>query len=77
MTVTYLKAFALAPVDTGCRNQILGAFRALNDLTGEQDDIDSMLVLPEDVPTYLDIKNSLCYSQLKNIKILSKKYLKD
>ncbi len=73
MSTNNIYAFALAPVDTGYRNQILGAFRALNDLTGEQNDVDSMLVLPEDVPSYLEVKNSLCYSQFKNYKDFKQK----
>lgn len=46
MTNNNIKAFAIAPIDAGSRNQILGAFIALNDLTGEQLDIDQMLALP-------------------------------
>ena len=73
MTNNNIKAFAIAPIDAGSRNQILGAFRALNDLTGEQLDIDQMLALPEDVSSYLEIKNSVCYSKFKNYKEFKQK----
>ena len=38
--------FALAPADLGCRNQILGAFRAINELTGEAPRLEDSFVFP-------------------------------
>ena len=48
--------FALAPIDAGCRNQILGAFEAINTLTGNVKTPDELFVLPEGVSDYMDIK---------------------
>lgn len=58
--------FALAPIDAGCRNQILGAFEAINTLTGNVKTPDELFVLPETVSDYMDIKTPLCYSQFSN-----------
>ncbi len=58
--------FALAPIDAGCRNQILGAFDAINSLTGNVKTPDELFVLPEGILDYMDIKTPLCYSQFNN-----------
>ena len=62
----YMIPFALAPIDAGCRNQILGAFDAINNLTGNVKTPDELFVLPEGISDYMDIKTPLCYSQFNN-----------
>ena len=58
--------FALVPLDAGCRNQIFGAINAINDIVGNRFDINELLVFPEDVSSYQDIKTPLFYSSFKS-----------
>ena len=58
--------FALPPIDAGYRNQILGAFEAINSLTGSTKTPDEMFILPENISNYMDIKTPLYYSQFNN-----------
>ena len=58
--------FALSPVDVGYRNQIIGALNAICNLTGETLPVEDLFVLPKGVSNYLDVKDTLHYSQFKN-----------
>lgn len=58
--------FGLAPVDVGYRNQIIGAINALNNLTGNNFNLDDLLILPDNEKIYTEIKNTLYYSKFKN-----------
>ena len=60
--------FALAPADLGYRNQILGAFRAINELTGETPRLEDSFVLPKGSESYDDVKASLIRSNFKTYK---------
>lgn len=60
--------FALATADLGYRNQILGAFRAINELTGETPRLEDSFVLPKGSESYDDVKTSLIRSNFKTYK---------
>ena len=60
--------FALAPADLGCRNQILGAFRAINELTGEAPRLEDSFVLPKGSESYDDVKIPLIRSNFRTYK---------
>lgn len=66
MSYTNITAFAVATPDAGCRNQILGAFRALSGLTGQTCDPEKMFVLPENVQSIYNLKESLQLTQINN-----------
>ena len=68
-----LYPFAFAPVDVGCRNQILGAFHALSELTGNDPDFEELFVLPEGVGHYLEVKQSLKASACSSYKAFADK----
>ena len=55
--------FALAPIDAGCRNQILGAFDAIDTLTGNVKTPDELFVLPEGVIFRTEDKEGNVYTQ--------------
>ena len=63
--------FTIAPIDTGCRNQILGAFRAISELTGNQYDFEKLFVLPKDCENFASIKTPLNASQFSSYKEFS------
>ena len=47
MTVDKFVPFALAPADMGCRNHILGAFRAIAELTKQKIDLEKFIIIPD------------------------------
>lgn len=62
----FIVPFALAQADIGYCNQLLGAINAINNLTGNSYKAEDLLIMPEDVEYYTDIKNPLFYSKFKN-----------
>ncbi len=63
--------FAFATIDNGYRNQILGAFRAILELTGEEYDIDNLFVLPKDCSHYNQVKPPLNATMFQSYKDFS------
>ncbi len=55
--------FSLATPDRGFRNQILGAFKALSDLTGVQYDVENLFLLPNGAENYASLNEACFYSQ--------------
>lgn len=64
--------FALAPIDVGYRNQIIGAMNSINGLTGNKFNIEDLFILPEDKENYTELKNTLHYSKFKNYREFKK-----
>ena len=64
--------FALATADVGYRSQILGAFRALADITKNRLNDDELFVLPEGCISVEDVKTTLCASQFASYKEFKK-----
>lgn len=60
--------FALATVDAGYRNQILGAFRAISELTGNEYDVNHLFILPKNCDSFDKLKIPLCASQFRSYK---------
>ena len=58
--------FALAPADTGYRNQILGAFHALAELTGNIWNDEDLFILPDNSTSFQDVRNALYASKFKS-----------
>lgn len=76
-----LKAFALAPQNTGELNQLRGALKAISDLTANQEDIERDFLLPGNVVSASDVRDDLYYSNFssydkfrKEIHLLLDKY---
>jgi hypothetical protein len=73
--------FSLITADIGYRNQILGAFHAIADLTGNKWNDEDLFILPENCQSIQDVKTVLCASNFesymefkKQIFILLDKY---
>lgn len=76
-----LKAFALAPQNTGELNQLRGALKAISDLTANQEDIERDFLLPGNAVSASDVRDDLYYSNFssydkfrKEIHLLLDKY---
>lgn len=76
-----LKAFALAPQNTGELNQLRGALKAISDLTANQEDIERDFLLPGNAVSASDVRDDLYYSNFssydkfrKEIYLLLDKY---
>ncbi|MBQ8661084.1 MAG: hypothetical protein IJ482_02005, partial [Alphaproteobacteria bacterium] len=65
--------FALGERNKGDLNQILGAFKALADLTGQQYDSDRLFMLPENVSNVGDMKDAFFYSQFESYEAFRRK----
>lgn len=65
--------FALGERNKGYLNQILGAFKALADLTGQQYDSDRLFMLPENVSNVGDMKDAFFYSQFESYEAFRRK----
>ena len=61
-----LTAFAMGTPDRGFLNQILGALRAISELTGLPEGAGHCFLLPEGVEDVSQLKESIFYSQFKN-----------
>lgn len=60
-----VRAFSLATPNLGDRNQILGAFHILSELTGATYDFEKAFLLPEGVSSCVDVKDFFAYSNYK------------
>ncbi len=58
--------FALGERNKGCLNQILGAFKALAELTGGVYELDRLFMLPKNVSNVEDMKEAVFYSQFES-----------
>lgn len=58
--------FSLTTADIGYRNQILGAFHALADLTGNKWNDEDLFILPENCQSIQDVKTVLCASNFES-----------
>lgn len=58
-----IKAFALSTPDVGYRNQIIGVMQAVAEYCGNNLDLESCFVLPKDVTSYTEVKESIYYSK--------------
>ncbi len=63
MEVSDIIPFALGERNRGFLNQILGAFKALSELTGQSYEVNKLFVLPEGVSDVNDLKEAIFYSQ--------------
>lgn len=61
-----LKAFALAPQNTGELNQLRGALKAISDLTANQEDIERDFLLPGSAVSASDVREDLYYSNFSS-----------
>ena len=66
MNYNKIYTFSLAVADIGFRNQILGAFRAISELTGTKQKIETSFVLPLGIEKYTDVKRPIHFAQYKN-----------
>jgi len=73
MTTDRIIPFALAPADVGCRNHILGAFRALSNLVGQKFDPEELFVLPDGSRSFLEVRTALVYTKFKSYKEFTNK----
>ena len=64
MTNQNIMPFALALPDIGFCNQIMGAFNALLNLTGNRESPEHLFVLPQGCSSIYDVKESLKLTQL-------------
>lgn len=63
MKISELIPFTLGERNVGYRNQILGAFKALSELTGRQYEVGQLFMLPKNVAKYEDMNEAVIYSQ--------------
>ena len=68
MTIKNFHPFALAPADAGCRNHILGSFRAIAELTNKKIDPNDYFVIPDGSASYLEVRQALVYTKFKSYK---------
>lgn len=68
MTVEKFVPFALAPADMGCRNHILGAFRAIAELTKQKIDLEKFIIIPDGSTHFAEVRTALVYTQFKSYK---------
>ena len=68
MEVKKFIPFAVAPADVGCRNHILGAFKAIGELIKQTFDAESLFVLPDDSRSFLEVRHALVYTQFKSYR---------
>lgn len=66
MEVSEIIPFALGERNKGSLNQILGAFKALSELTGQSYDTDKLFLLPKNVSEVNDLKEAVFYTQFSD-----------
>lgn len=76
MTNQAITAFALATPNGGETNQILGAFKALSDLTGDIYNFENSFLLPENVNNYKEIREKLKFSDFSSYASFKKEAFK-
>lgn len=72
MNYKKIAAFALATPNIGYQNQVLGAFRAISDLIGQTTDFDKMFLLPKNIKSPSEIRETIVYSKYKNYQTFRK-----
>jgi len=73
MIAKKIKPFAIAPADVGCRNHILGAFRAIGELNGQKLNPDNLFVLPDGSQSFLEVRTALVYTGFKSYREFTEK----
>ncbi len=64
-----LRAFALATPNMGEHNQLMGALKAISDLTAGADNFEDFFLLPNGAETLSDVKDPLYFSAYKNFEV--------
>ena len=72
MTNQTITAFALATPNGGETNQILGAFKAISELTGDIYDFENSFLLPEGTNNYKEIREKLKFSDFTSYTAFKK-----
>lgn len=72
MIDTEIAAFALATPNIGYQNQVLGAFKAISDLTGQKYDFDSMFLLPKNIKNPSEIRETVVCSKFPSYETFRK-----
>ena len=68
MNYQELRAFALATPNMGELNQLLGALKAISDLTAGTDNYEDCFLLPNGAATLADVKDPFYFSAYKNFE---------
>lgn len=66
MNYKNIKAFALATPNTGELNQILGALKAISDLTADTGNLENDFLFPYKASSLADVKDALYFHSFKN-----------
>ena len=75
MEVSDIIPFALGERNRGFLNQILGAFKALSELTGQSYEVNKLFVLPEGVSDVNDLKEAIFTLNIMIILLFATKFL--
>lgn len=67
--------FSLGTPDRGFRNQVLGAFKALSELTGLQYDADKLFLLPKGVKDHTTLTEAYFYSKYSSYEAFRKEHI--
>ena len=74
MAIKKIIPFALAPADMGCRNHILGAFRAIAGLMKQKIEPEKFIVIPDGSTSYTEVRQPLVYTRFKSYKEFKTKF---
>lgn len=61
--------FAIAPADMGCRNHLLGAFRAIAELTKQKFDVAKLMVIPDGSESYSEVRQAMIYTNFASYRV--------